>query len=280
MKLYFIFILCVFIFLQGRSTYAYSISSYSVAYESSTENWKTIKQLQENIKNLTVEQLSFKSKWESFRQENGKINDFIVSPLSEIDAKDIELLISNYYIWVELIEKSIEEKAKVLENTNELKRELLNSKIELFKKLVPYIKKDKLTDYLSYIKGNIEIEENEKNITDEIYRHQWIMDIKLNTIKDKIEENRKVLEAKIEESVTIKVDEKINKILENEKFKLLNTESQVRVFEMTFQKISKKKDILSKIESKTTIIDKKIEIYTIVENKLKEVIESISPNKQ
>lgn len=276
MKLYFIFILCVIFFLRGESLSAYSGTPYySVAYESSTESWKTIKQLQENIKNLTVEQLSFKSKWESFRQENGKINDFIVSPLSEIDAKDIELLISNYYVWVELIEKSIEEKAKILESTNDLKQELLNNKIELFKKLVPYIKKDKLIDYLAYIKGNIEIEKNEKNITDEIFRHQWIIDIKLNAIKDKIEENRRVLEAKIEESVTLKVDEKITKILENEKFKLLNTESQVRVFEMTFQKISEKKDILRKIESKTTIIDKKIEIYTIVENKLKEVIESI-----
>lgn len=276
MKLYFIFILCVLFFLKGEGIYAYSSSpSYSVAYEIANDSEKTIKELQENIKNLTVEKFSFKSKWESFRQENGKINDFIESPLSENDVKDIELLISNYYAWVELIEKSIEEKAKVLENTNELKQELLNSKIELFKKLVPYIKKDKLTDYLSYIKGNIEIEKNEKNITDEIFRHQWIIDIKLSAIKEKIEENRKVLEAKIEESVTLKVDEKISKILENEKFKLLNAESQVRVFEMTFQKISEKKEILKKIESKTTIIDKKIEIYTIVENKLIEVIESI-----
>lgn len=276
MKLYFIFIICVFVFLQGENTYAYSISPYySVAYESATESWKTIKELQENIKNLTVEKFSFKSKWESFRQENGKINDFIISPISEIDAKEIELLISNYYAWLELIEKSIEEKAKVLENTDTLKQELLNNKIDLFKKLVPYIKKDKLTDYLSYIKGNIEIEKNEKNLTDEIFRHQWIIDIKLNTIKEKIEENRKVLEVKIEESVAIKVEEKISKILENEKFKLLDTESQVRVFEMTLKKISEKKDILRKIESKTTIIDKKIEIYTIVENKLNEVIESI-----
>lgn len=276
MKLYFIFIICVFVFLQGENTYAYSISPYySVAYESATESWKTIKELQENIKNLTVEKFSFKSKWESFRQENGKINDFIISPISEIDVKDIELLISNYYAWLELIEKSIEEKAKVLENTDELKQELLNNKIDLFKKLVPYIKKDKLTDYLSYIKGNIEIEKNEKNLTDEIFRHQWIIDIKINAIKEKIEENRKVLEAKIEESVAIKVEEKISKILENEKFKLLDTESQVRVFEMTLKKISEKKDILRKIESKTTIIDKKIEIYTIVENKLNEVIESI-----
>lgn len=275
MKFYLFFLFILVFPLLGVNPANADTPVFSYENEIALDDGKTIKELQENVKNLTIEKSAFKTKWETFRQENWKINDFIIFPISEDQIKEIEWIMNNYYLIVEGLEIKIEDFARTLQNTDSLKEELISSKIELFKKLVPYIKKDKLNEYLIYIKWNIEIEKEEKNIKDEIFRKQSLIDLKITNIKEKIEENRKILEEKIEEAVTIKVEEKIKKILENEKFKALDIDSQRRVFEVTFEKIKEKKEILNNIESKTTIIDKKIEVYNIVEDKLIEVIESI-----
>jgi len=81
-----------------------------------------------------------------------------------------------------------------------------------------------------------------------------------------------VLEVKIEEAVREKLNEKIKKILDNENFKNLQLSSKKSIFESTLEKIIAKKETLKKIENKTSIVQKKIEVYEIVENKLKEVM--------
>gem|GEM_PF-1356002 len=81
-----------------------------------------------------------------------------------------------------------------------------------------------------------------------------------------------MLEVKIEEAVREKLNEKIKKILDNENFKNLQLSSKKSIFESTLEKIIAKKETLKKIENKTSIVQKKIEVYEIVENKLKEVM--------
>ncbi len=233
------------------------------------EDTVTIRELQRNIQNLNEEK---ESKWENFRQENGKINDFIEAKIGNDELQKIEEIVNNYYTKKEELEKSIAEKTKGWESTKEIKDELLKIKLDLYKKLVPYIKKDQLQEYLSYIKWNIETEQEDKNIKEEIIKNQEIIDKKVSLIKEKIEENKKVLEVKIEEAVKQKLNEKINKILNNGNFKVLQLTSKKSIFESTLEKITAKKETLEKIENKTSIVQKKIEVYEIVEDKLKEVM--------
>jgi hypothetical protein len=233
------------------------------------EDTVTIRELQRNIQNLNEEK---ESKWENFRQENGKINDFIEAKIGNEELQKIEEIVNSYYIKKEELEKSIAEKTKGGESKKEIKDELLKIKLDLYKKLVPYIKKDQLQEYLSYIKWNIETEQEDKNIKEEIIKNQEIIDKKVSLIKEKIEENKKVLEVKIEEAVKKKLDEKINKILNNGNFKALQLTSKKSIFESTLEKMTAKKETLKKIENKTSIVQKKIEVYEIVEDKLKEVM--------
>ncbi|NUJ97871.1 hypothetical protein HGA92_03750 [Candidatus Gracilibacteria bacterium] len=241
-------------------------------FSTQADNTITIKELQKNIQTLTEEK---KSKWESFRQENGKINNFIEVNLDNDSLLKIEEFVNSYYSKKDELEKKIEEKAKQSEDIKELKEEILKIKLDLYKKFVPYIKKDQLQEYLSYIKGNIETEITDKNIKEEIIKNQEIINKRISEIKEKIEENKKVLEAKIEEAVKQKLEEKIKIIRENEKFKKLSEESKRSIFESTLKRIVAKKEILEKIENKTSIVQKKIEVYEIVEKRLKEVIKSL-----
>lgn len=241
-------------------------------FSTQADNTITIKELQKNIQTLTEEK---KSKWESFRQENGKINNFIEVNLDNDSLLKIEEFVNSYYSKKDELEKKIEEKAKQSEDIKELKEEILKIKLDLYKKFVPYIKKDQLQEYLSYIKWNIETEITDKNIKEEIIKNQEIINKRISEIKEKIEENKKVLEAKIEEAVKQKLEEKIKIIRENEKFKKLSEESKRSIFESTLKRIVAKKEILEKIENKTSIVQKKIEVYEIVEKRLKEVIKSL-----
>lgn len=236
---------------------------------------KKIKELQENLQELSNEKSGLKDTWEQFRQENGKIVNFIKENLSEESKQTIENLVEKYYADKDILEKKLREIASNLEDTQNIKWEILKLKLTLYKELVSYIEPTKLQEYVNYIKGNIEIEKKDNEIAEDIYRKEEILERKVDTIKEKIAENKKILDEKMQNAVQEKLNEKIKSILDNQKFQALSYESKTQIFSSVLKKSQEKKWLLQQIEFKTSLVQKKIEIYEIVEQKLIEVIQGL-----
>lgn len=236
---------------------------------------KKIKELQENLQELSNEKSGLKDTWEQFRQENGKIVNFIKENLSEESKQTIENLVEKYYADKDILEKKLREIASNLEDTQNIKWEILKLKLTLYKELVSYIEPTKLQEYVNYIKGNIEIEKKDNEIAEDIYRKEEILERKVDTIKEKIAENKKILDEKMQNAVQEKLNEKIKSILDNQKFQTLSYESKTQIFSSVLKKSQEKKWLLQQIEFKTSLVQKKIEIYEIVEQKLIEVIQGL-----
>jgi len=202
---------------------------------------KKIKELQENLQELSNEKSGLKDTWEQFRQENGKIVNFIKENLSEESKQTIEDLVEKYYADKDILEKKLREIASNLEDTQNIKGEILKLKLTLYKELVSYIEPTKLQEYVNYIKGNIEIEKKDNEIAEDIYRKEEILERKVDTIKEKIAENKRILDEKMQNAVQEKLNEKIKSILDNQKFQALSYESKTQIFSSVLKKSQEKK---------------------------------------
>jgi len=202
---------------------------------------KKIKELQENLQELSNEKSGLKDTWEQFRQENGKIVNFIKENLSEESKQTIENLVEKYYADKDILEKRLREIASNLEDTQNIKGEILKLKLTLYKELISYIEPTKLQEYVNYIKGNIEIEKKDNEIAEDIYRKEEILERKVDTIKEKIAENKRILDEKMQNAVQEKLNEKIKSILDNQKFQALSYESKTQIFSSVLKKSQEKK---------------------------------------
>lgn len=237
----------------------------------SADESMSIKELHENIKDLKLAKQNLSAKWNTFASENGGMSDFIKDDLSEIDIANIEELLSEYFSQKESIDAQLGQTSET-EAQSTLKNKAIQLKLDLYKSLTTYIKTEKLKDYLAYIKSNLEIIKEDTEIKNDISRKEEILDRKVEAIKEKIETNNRLLDEKIRSIVSLKIEEKIQLLQNHPKFIPLSTDQKKAVFEATLKKISEKKQTLKNIYDKTTIVEKKIEIYEIIEEKLKTII--------
>lgn len=150
----------------------------------------------------------------------------------------------------------------------------MSLKQDLYKKLVYFIKVERLDDFLTYVKWDLEVNEKRKDVTEEIDEDKKKLETKVNTIREKIEENKNVLEERIRHSISEKLDIKIAEILANERFIKLETEAKKNLFQITIEKAEVKQQELEAILNKTTIINQKIEVYNIMKQKLTEAMQT------
>lgn len=233
---------------------------------------KTIKELHESIKGLKIEKRDLTEKWKELSKENGKITDFIRQELTPDEEKIIEDILSLYFSQRDALEEELKKISLTLTDAQGVKEEIIKLKLDLYKSLTPYVKVEKLKDYVAYIKNNLEIVIEERNLKEDIYRKEEILWRKVEAVKEKIEANNKMLDEKIRQLIKEKVGEKIQKLLDNPNFVSLENAKKKLVFEATLKKIQEKKESLRKIYDQTTFVEKKIEIYSVVEEKLKEYI--------
>jgi hypothetical protein len=252
--------------------YGYESVDLEGTGSSNIDENKTIKELHDNIKDLKVEKRDLSETWIQFTKENGGINDFIKTDLNTEDKKNLENLLKTYYKDQDALEKDLKQNATKEGSSENTKHALIELKLDLYKSLTGYIKIDKLKEYVAYIKSNIEVVKEDKNIKEEIYKKEELLNKKVDAIKEKIEANNKLLDEKIKQLLKEKISEKINNLLQNPKFTVLETEKKRAVFEATLTKITQKKDSLKGIHDQTSLAQKKIEIYEIVEEKLREMI--------
>jgi len=182
-----------------------------------TEKTETIRELKENISELESKKRQLRDDWQKFLSENGNLQDFLKEDIPEEDEAKLREIIDLYNIYRARIDTQIEETQDEDKET-ELKKEVLKLKQDLYKKLVYFIKIEKVEDYLTYIKWDLEVNEKRKDVSQEIDEDKKKLEEKVQVIRDKIEENKKVLDERIREKIEIKLEEKIQKILNDERF--------------------------------------------------------------
>ncbi len=262
--------LLLFLFLY--LLYCPQLQASTGVTDGANDESKTIKELHESIKGLKIEKRDLTEKWKELSKENGKITDFIRQELTPDEEKIIEDILSLYFSQRDALEEELKKISLTLTDAQGVKEEIIKLKLDLYKSLTPYVKVEKLKDYVAYIKNNLEIVIEERNLKEDIYRKEEILWRKVEAVKEKIEANNKMLDEKIRQLIKEKVGEKIQKLLDNPNFVSLENAKKKLVFEATLKKIQEKKESLRKIYDQTTFVEKKIEIYSVVEEKLKEYI--------
>lgn len=236
---------------------------------------KTIKEFREDISELKEKEVNLKDEWQVFIKEKWKITTFVRKDLEKDEVNELEDMLDTYYKNKKVVDLEIQGKNTQLEDTEELRKELLSLKIELYKSIVPYIDKLKLKGYLEYVRSNIKILEKNKIVKGEIYKEEKRLENRVSVIKEKIEENKEKLDVILEALVRKRLEEKINVIKTNKKYLVLSNEKKVQLFTITLNKLEKKKIDLESITERYSIIEKKIEIYSIAIWLVKETIKSI-----
>ena len=160
------------------------------------------------------------------------------------------------------------------EEDEEIRKNLLRQKQVLYKKLVYFIRTDRLNDFLEYVKWDLEVNEKRRDVTKEISKDKEALEEKVETIREKIKENKDVLEERIRNSISERLNIKIGEILANEEFIKLEIDIKRNLFQTTIEKAEAKQQELEAIPNKTTIINQKIEVYNIMKQKLTEAMET------
>ncbi len=262
MKNFFSLIILIFFLLSSQVSFA-------------DDSYRSLKDIQESIKTLNAEKDSIQQKWGKFFEENWKIQEFLKTDLTDEDTNAIESMISIYTQQKWVLETELVQASKEWTDTNGIKDQILKLKLDLYKQFVPYIPVSKLDEYLDFIKWNIAIVKNDKEVKDELYKQQELFDKKVDSLREKIQENKKYLDEKIRAAIDKRIDDKINDILRNPDFLALKLESKLSIFQRILEKISERKDTLTAIKEKTTIVDKKIELFELFESKIQDIIQNL-----
>lgn len=138
--------------------------------------------------------------------------------------------------------------------------------------MVYFIKVENLDEFLTYVRWDLSVNEKRKDVDEEIDEDTKKLEEKVQVIRDKIQENKKVLDERIRLVIEKKLDEKISKILADKRFTKLDNDSKKQLFIITLEKLRTKKEGLTSLTEKTSLIDKKIETFNIIEEKLIEVM--------
>ena len=227
------------------------------------DEWKTIK---EDIKNINIlEQINIKLDNDLYiLNTDYKLKSFLRKDLSNIELKKIKIIVSEYNTNKWKLDLILIEKAKDLLPIIDERKLLLEEKRKLYSGLIPYINTDFRKQYLEYIKWDAKIFNEQNDVTTDIIGKKEILSHKLETIETKIQEHKDFINESIERVVETRLDDKINNLNNNERFKILNTESKIKVLDKTINKIEIKLQNLIDVNWNT----KTIQIYYIALSKL------------
>lgn len=196
----------------------------------------TIKDLQNNIKVLEQKQGEISKKFSSDFWDIWEIQKFLKTNLSENEVSEINSIISNYNFSKDKINLQLNDDIKT-------KKLLLDLKKETYKNLTPYIENSKLNDYLNFIKLNVDIFKQWRELNQEIDKNKELLDKKVTSIKEKIKVHESELNSEITKLINDKIDEKLEIIKNNKKFIVLDLETRKILITKTIEKIILKKKI-------------------------------------
>lgn len=283
------FVVCFLFFSQN--TYADEILDSEknvVVYTSEEENgaWNpepvTIKEMKENLEWLKDEKNKIDSKWDLLNSINGKVVDFLKQDLSESDIAQIETLSLAFQEkkgFYETQLKNNSEKNFAVEDdddTESIKDEFIQYKLDFYKKLVPYIDVSKKESYLSYIKWNIGIERENKDIKEKIYKQEEVIEERVDVIKEKIKVHKEELEKKLEILIREKISEKLDSILNSERMLALENDKKILLLEKVLEMFESNKQKLIANSEESELLKQKVAIYNIAKEIIQEKIASFN----
>lgn len=252
----------------------FSISFWNILEkDKDTRKIETIRDLKDNLNELNNKNDNLRLQVEQMIKEAWKLKDFFRDDLNEKELSDLKEIFSLYRIYTDRINKSFNENIKNLENTEEEKKNFLVEKAWVYKRLTKYIKIEKREDFLEFIKTDLETTKEKKDLEEWLYISNTALTEKVETIKEKIIEHKEALNEKLNKVIINKVDERIVGLKNNPKFKNLTNQEKKETLNKSIWIIEVKVDELKK--KKTTINEKKLELYSIVKIKLLELYNSI-----
>lgn len=258
------FYVTLFVFILSTKSYADDLVI--------SDTTKTIRELKENIEWLDKAKEDLYIKLKDFAPDQ-KLKSYFKEDLNLVDLENLRITIDEYNKNKNILERELQEKSKQILDTTEIRKELLEEKKELYKNLTKYIKVDQYENYKEYIKSDTAIYSERKEIDSDIYRKQELINTKVNILEEKIKEHRTYLEESLQRLVEWKMDEKLEFLSKNKNFANLKNEEKVLVIDKT---IIKTQTLITEFQNEDLVTSsnlnntKKIEIYNIVLNKLKE----------
>lgn len=238
------------------------------------DDWKTIKQLKQDIQQLEKENKGLDNSLKKFLEEH-KLNSYLKENLSSSEINKLRDIISDYLVKT----TEIENKIIISKNEDEiisLQTTLLDIKKDLYKGLVPYISENSYNNYLTYIEKNIKnfVEKNNLYLTK--LKTQTNYEKKVDVLEKKIQENKEALDSALKEIIDEKVTEKFNVLISSPSFTKLTKESKIKTLEKVVSSLSEKSSNLkSSINSDSIYAEtgnKKVEIYNIFIEKINNLI--------
>jgi len=230
----------------------------------------TLREMQENIKNLKQEKNLLEFKWNNLRLWNTSLWELIDTNLSKPDSDALKLLVENYndkkVSWENMLKNILET------NWDELaqRRVLLLLKKDFYTSLKPYIAEDKLENFLSYIAADLSINEKWKDVDSEIVKIQSSQTERVEEIKTKIEDNNKILRESIENKISTQVRDRLDIFTSQWDFSMLSNDAKISVFERVIKKLEYESIRLTNLQNTTSIIEEKIIVFRVMINLLKE----------
>jgi hypothetical protein len=125
-----------------------------------------------------------------------------------------------------------------------------------------------LKEYLDYISLDVKILKEKKDVDTKLIIKKEIINNKVERIEERIIEHRESLDTKFKALIEAKINEKIETLRNNDKFKGLTPELQARVVDKVIEKIKLQISILEPVVDKTDALLRKLEVYRILLLKL------------
>ncbi|PID87395.1 hypothetical protein CSB07_01750 [Candidatus Gracilibacteria bacterium] len=237
------------------------------------EKVKTIRYLKNKLNKLNNKNDDLKAQVEKMIKETGNLKNFFRDDLSQKELSDLKEIFSLYKIYSNRINKKFNKNIKKLVETEEEKKKLLLEKSLAYKRLTKYIKIEKKEEFLEFIKSDLEITKEKKDLEENLYKNNNALSRKVAIIKEKIKENNQILDEKLRKLITEKVNEKIENLKNNPKFKTLTNKEKKAVFNKSISKINMK--IKQMKNNLNDLNKKKLELYNIIKNRLIELNNSL-----
>lgn len=232
---------------------------------------KTIKELNSEVKRLDKERVTANIKIYKLKSLTS-ISDFLKDDLSEIEISELKDITYTYNQHKEELEKRFKEESESLNEIWKIEKQLIENKKDIYKELIPYIKKEKFKEYLDFIKNDVLALKETTQIKDNTIKKNIILKEKVENIKEKIIEHKETISEKLKALITLKVNEKVNNFKLSERFKELELYQKEELIKKMIYKTDEVIESLSLVEYKTTVLIQKIEIYKLIKEKLEELL--------
>lgn len=218
-------ILLIFIlfWLLIKPSFAEQKQSFLVSDLTTAKLWEYLNKLKE-------EQQDFIKNKSQLDKEYWELISFIKNDLSKNEIKEIKEYISIFLEKRNLLQQELNQKISKLLNVDQEKKDLLILRADIYKYLSRYVIKEKQESFLEHIRFQIKSEKESKDLIEEIKKSQNILDQKISYYKDKIEQHKIDLQAKIDILITEKIKQKIKDIDQDPKYDSIPKEIKNKLY--------------------------------------------------